>query len=197
MFEPQSVLASALKLPGRDGADGRRPLRLGEVRGWRLTQLAAFPKAVPEVEHAARSLFGVEPPDRDGLAVTADECLVMRTGPEAFWIVSPESQDVAAALRAVVRSDLGAVTSLSSSRARIYIEGVEASKVLSTSIAVDFNRSAFRVGHFAMTGLHHTAVLVHRTAAERYELYALRSFALWTWEWLTDAAWQFGYDIEI
>jgi methylglutamate dehydrogenase subunit D len=197
VFERQSALAGALKLPGRDGADGRRPLRLGEVRGWRLTQLAAFPEAVAEVEHAARSVLGVDPPDRGGSAVTADKCLVMRTGPEAFWIVSPESQDVADALRAVVGPDRGAITSLSSSRARLYVQGVDAPKVLSTSIALDFNHSAFRVGQFAMTGLHHTAVLVHRTAAERYELYVLRSFALWTWEWLTDAALQFGYDIGI
>jgi methylglutamate dehydrogenase subunit D len=195
VFERQSALAGALKLSGRDGADGRRSLRLGEVRGWRLIQLAAFPKAIAEVERAARSLLGVDPPVRGGSAVTADKCLVMRTGPETFWIVSPESEDVAAALQAVVRPDSGAVTPLSYSRARIYIEGVEASRVLSTSIALDFHRSTFRVGHFAMTGLHHTAVLVHRTAEERYELYVLRSFAPWTWEWLTDAALQFGYEI--
>jgi sarcosine oxidase subunit gamma len=64
-------------------------------------------------------------------------------------------------------------------------------------IALDFHQSTFRIGHFAMAGLHHTAVLVHRSGEERYELYVLRSFALWTWEWLTDAALQFGYEIGI
>jgi sarcosine oxidase subunit gamma len=167
------------------------------VRGWRLIQLAAFPKTIADVERAARALLGVDPPAHGGSAVTAEKCLLMRTGPEIFCIVSPESEDVAAALRAVVEPDSGTVTPLSYSRTRIYIEGAEASKVLSTSIALDFHRSAFPVGHFAMTGLHHTAVLVHRTAEERYELYVLRSFALWTWDWLTDAALQFGYEIGV
>lgn len=197
MFERQSVLAGALSLAGRDGADGRRLLRLGEVRGWRLVQLAAFPKAMAEVGRATRSLLGVDLPAQGGSVVAAEGRQLMKTGPEAFWIVSPDSEDLTVALRDIVGPGLGAVTPLSYSRTRIYIEGLEAAKVLSMGIALDFHRSTFRVGHFAMTALHHTAVLVHRTAEERYELYVLRSFALWTWEWLTDAALQFGYAIGI
>jgi methylglutamate dehydrogenase subunit D len=197
VFEQQSALAGALSLPGRDGADGRRLLRLGELRGWRLVQLAAFPKAMAEVERAARSLLGVELPAQARSVVTAGARRLMKTGPETFWIVSPDSEDVTTAMRAVVGPGLGAVTPLSCSRTRIYIEGVEAANVLSMGIALDFHRSIFRIGHFAMAGLHHTAVLVHRSGEERYELYVLRSFALWTWEWLTDAALQFGYEIRI
>jgi heterotetrameric sarcosine oxidase gamma subunit len=197
VFERQSALAGALSLAGRDGADGRRLLRLGEVRGWRLVQLAAFPKATAEVERAARSLLGVDLPVRGGSVVTTEDRQLMKTGPETFWIVSPDSEDLAPAMRAIIGPGLGAVTPLSYSRTRIYIEGLEAAKVMSMGIALDFHRSTFRVGHFAMTGLHHTTVLVHRIGEERYELYVLRSFALWTWEWLIDAALQFGYAIGI
>jgi heterotetrameric sarcosine oxidase gamma subunit len=197
VFEQQSAIAGALSLADRDGADGRRLLRLGEVRDWRLVQLAAFPKAMAEVERAARSLLGVDLPARGGSVVTAEDRQLMKMGPETFWIVSPDSEDLTAAMRAIVGPGLGAVTPLSCSRTRIYIEGLEAARVLSMGISLDFHRSTFRVGHFAMTGLHHTAVLVHRTEEERYELYAQRSFALWTWEWLTDAALQFGYAIGI
>lgn len=197
MFERQSALAGALSLAGRDGADGQRLLRLGEVRGWRLVQLAGFPQAMADVERAARSLLGVDLPARGGSVVTTEDRQLMKTGPETFWIVSPDSEDLTTALRAIVGPGLGAVTPLSNSRTRIYIEGLEAAKVVSMGIALDFHRSTFRIGHFAMTGLHHTTVLVHRTGEERYELYVLRSFALWTWEWLTDAALQFGYAIGI
>ena len=195
MLERQSALAGAPRLEGCDGSDGRRGLRLGEVRGWRLVQLAAFPATAEEVERAVRPLLGVDLPAEAGLVVTAQDRHLMKTGPETFWVVTHEAEDLTVSLRAAVRPALGAVTPLSNSRTRIYIEGPAAAKVLSMGIALDFQRHSFRVDHFALTGLHHTAVLVHRSGEERYELYALRSFALWTWEWLTDAALQFGYDI--
>jgi hypothetical protein len=46
-----------------------------------------------------------------------------------------------------------------------------------------------------LTGLHHTPVLLLRSAQNRYEIFALRTFALSVWEWLTDAALPWGYDI--
>jgi heterotetrameric sarcosine oxidase gamma subunit len=42
-----------------------------------------------------------------------------------------------------------------------------------------------------MTGLHHTPVLLHCTAEQRFELYAMRTFAMNVWEWLEDAALEF------
>ena len=195
MLERQSALAGAPVLEGRDGAGGRRGLRLGEMRGWRLVQLAAFPATVAEVGRAARPLFGVDLPAQGGLAVMAQDRQLMKTGPETFWVVTHDAEDLTVSLRAAVRPALGAVTPLSNSRTRIYIEGPDAPKVLSTGIPLDFQQQSFRVNDFALTGLHHTSILVHRSGEQRYELYALRSFALWTWEWLTDAALQFGYDI--
>jgi heterotetrameric sarcosine oxidase gamma subunit len=195
VLERQSALAGALRLEGCDDSGGRRRLRLGEVRGWRLVQLAAFPATVAEVERAVRPLLGVDLPAQGGLVITAQKRQLMKTGPEAFWVVTHEAEDLTVSLRAAVRSALGAVTPLSNSRTRIYIEGPDAPRVLSMGIPLDFQQQSFRVDHFALTGLHHTSILVHRSGEERYELYALRSFALWTWEWLTDAALQFGYDI--
>jgi methylglutamate dehydrogenase subunit D len=195
VLERQSALAGAPVLEGRDGAGGRRGLRLGEMRGWRLVQLAAFPATVAEVGRAARPLFGVDLPAQGGLAVMAQDRQLMKTGPETFWVVTHDAEDLTVSLRAAVRPALGAVTPLSNSRTRIYIEGPDAPKVLSTGIPLDFQQQSFRVNDFALTGLHHTSILVHRSGEQRYELYALRSFALWTWEWLTDAALQFGYDI--
>ena len=42
MPERHSVLESHLQAGGRDGVDGARSLRLAELRGWHLCQLAAF-----------------------------------------------------------------------------------------------------------------------------------------------------------
>ncbi len=92
---------------------------------------------------------------------------------------------------------MGAVTSLSHSRTRIFIEGEPAREVLARSIPLDFHPSAFVIGQFALTGIHHTPVLVHRSGEQRYEIYAMRTFALSVWEWLSDAALPFGYEVEL
>ena len=57
-------------------------------------------------------------------------------------------------------------------------------------------RKRLRNTSVALTGIHHTPVLVHRTSEQRYEIYAMRTFALSVWEWLSDAALPFGYEIE-
>jgi sarcosine oxidase subunit gamma len=91
---------------------------------------------------------------------------------------------------------MGAVTSLSHSRSRIFIEGRAAAEVLAKGIPLDFHPTVFTVGQFALTGLHHTPVLVHHSGETRYEIYAMRTFALSVWEWLTDAALPVGFDVE-
>ena len=108
--------------------------------------------------------------------------LESRRGPWHDWAIA-------------VGPSVGAVTPLSHSRTHILIEGAAARQVLSMGIALDFHPQAFPVNGFALTGLHHTPIRVHRSGAVPCELYALRSFALWTWEWLTDAALQRGYEI--
>jgi heterotetrameric sarcosine oxidase gamma subunit len=194
VLERQSALTDASSFQGRDGADGRRRLRLGEARDWRLAQVAAFPATAGDLARVLRSLLGVDPPVELGSVIAAQGRQLMKTGPGTFWVVTHASDDMTAALQAVVAASVGAVTPLSFSRTRLIIDGPAARRVLSTGIALDFHPEVFRAGHFAMTGLHHTPILIHRSGMERYELYVMRSFALWTWEWLTDAALQFGYD---
>jgi sarcosine oxidase subunit gamma len=89
-------------------------------------------------------------------------------------------------------NDLAILTPLSHSRTRIFIEGVAARDVLSKGIPLDFHTSVFKPGMFAMTGIHHTPVLLHCTSENRFEIYALRTFALSVYEWLTDAALEFA-----
>jgi sarcosine oxidase subunit gamma len=197
MLEPKSALASALEKGGRDGADGKRRCRLGELRGWVLLQVAGFPGTIAEVERVLPAVVGTALPRALGETTAAGAGRVFRTGPEQFWIVGPsQNGDGAEAhLRQAIPPTVGAVTSLSHSRTRIVIDGACARDVLRKGIPLDFDPDVFRVDQAALTGLHHTPILIHRAGADRYELYAMRSFALSVWEWLTDAAFEFGYDI--
>jgi sarcosine oxidase subunit gamma len=195
MLERRSALEKDLQESGRDGAKGERAVKLGELRGWSLVQVVAFPAEMAAFEAAVAPLLGASLPPKVGDGVTAQGRTIMRTGPEQFWIVGAESDDLAQRLSQAVAPTAGSVLPLSHSRTRIFIEGHAAREVLAKGIPIDFDANVFKVGQFALTALHHTPVLVHRTAADRYEIYAMRTFAHSIWEWLTDAAWPVGYDI--
>jgi methylglutamate dehydrogenase subunit D len=192
MLERRSALAGAL---GRGGAGETRRLALGEVRGWSLVQVAAFASTLPALANAVEPLLGAALPAGIGASVEAGSRRLFKTGPEQFWIVGPEADDLASALAATVVPAIGAVTSLSHSRTRIFVEGAAARDLLAKGVALDLHPDVFRLDEFALTGLHHTPVLLHRSAADRYELYAMRTFALSVWDWLTDAALPFGYEV--
>jgi sarcosine oxidase subunit gamma len=197
MLERRSALAEALGRAGPAGTGGARRLRLGEVRGWTLVQVTAFASSLAELELSVSAALGATGlPARIGIVVDAGLRRILRTGPEQFWILAPASDTLAARLQAVVAPAMGAVTPLSHSRSRIFIEGDAAGEVLAKGIPLDFHPAVFTVGQFALTGLHHTPVLVHRIAEARYEIYAMRTFALSIWEWLADAALPFGFDVE-
>ena len=175
MLERRSALAEAR--PYKSEA-----LQMGEAGGFTLIQVSGLDA---EFEKKLTGLIGVLPP-KVGTAVEHDDRTLMRSGPAQFWIIGPEADDLAARLAGNC-----AVISLSHSRTRIFLEGAPARDVLSKSIPLDFHPSVFTPGKFAMTGLHHTPVTVHCVSEHRFELYAMRTFAMSVWDWLCDAALEF------
>lgn len=111
---------------------------------------------------------------------------VQRVGAQETWATN---------LREAVPPEMGSVTGLSHARTRLFIEGTSAREVLSRGIALDLHPEVFKVDACALTGLESTPVLLHRTGLHRYELYVLRTYAEWIWEWLTDAALPFEYEV--
>jgi sarcosine oxidase subunit gamma len=174
MLERRSALATAHPFAWA-------ALTLGEVRNFTLTQVAGFGSFEADLAAIAGAL-----PETNDQAVENNGRTIFRTGPQSFWFVGPESDDLAAKL-----SGKAIVTPLSSSRTRISIEGCATRGVLSKGIPIDLHESVFTPGKFAMTGLHHTPILLHCTAEQRFELYAMRTFAMNVWEWLEDAALEF------
>lgn len=154
----------------------------GEVRGWALVQAAAFHSTHAEFRDAMRAQLGADLPAAIGQVIHANGRMLLKTGAEQYWIISPEPADID------VPAQIGAVTSLSHSRTRLFIDGPQAASVLAKGVPLDFHPDVFPVDHFALTGIHHTPVLIHRRGQDRYEIYALRTYAQTVWEWLSDAA---------
>lgn len=196
MLDASSVLIGVQRA-GRDGTGGQRLLRIGEARGWKLVQLAAFSTTAEELERAVRRSLGLELPARVGDARSAGARLLLRSGPEQFWIITEDGADLIPVLRSAVTPAIGSVTELSQSRARIWIDGPHSREVLAKGLAIDLDPRVFRPHSFALTGLHHSPVMVLRTDATRFELYVLRTFAVWAWEWLIDAALPYGYEVAV
>ena len=195
MFERHSVLDGALRSAGREGPDGVRRLRIGETRGWSLVQAAAFVSTSAEFGNAMRSILNVELPTRIGDVVHVDGRRLLKTGAAQYWIITRQDDDILPSLQRTVPAHIGAITPLSHSRTCIFIEGATACELLAKGVPLDFHPDVFRIDQFALTGLHHTPVLIHRRGEDLYELYALRTFGLSVWEWLTDAALPFGYEV--
>jgi methylglutamate dehydrogenase subunit D len=172
MLERRSALASATPYKSSK-------LSLAEAPGFTLTQVAGLDGGF---EGALSGIVG-DLPSRVGIALEQNGRTIFRIGPAQFWIVGPETDDAPQRLQ-----HLCAVTPLTHSRTRIMIEGAPARAVLAKLMPIDFHPAVFVPGCFALTGLHHTPVTVHCTGETRFDLYAMRTFALNLWEVVTDAA---------
>jgi sarcosine oxidase subunit gamma len=61
---------------------------------------------------------------------------------------------------------------------------------------LDFHPSRFAAGHCAQTSLGHANTLINCIDDESiFDLFVLRSYAVSFWEWITDAAGEFGYRV--
>lgn len=180
MLEPRSPIAGL--------SVDYAAVRIGEVFGWSLIQLAAFAATRTAAEKAMTSVLGKKPPGTIGKTAAAGDTLLFRTGPEQVWLLGGAASDLAEKLAAVIGPEYGAITDLSHSRCRIFLEGPKAREVLAKGIPLDLDPTHFRAGQFALTGLHHTPVLLYRSDADRYEIWPMRTFARSIWDWLADAA---------
>jgi sarcosine oxidase subunit gamma len=181
-----------------DGANSHdRALRLGEVANSRLLHIGIFPGASARaaVAAAASALLGGSLPESPVRAAAAGNHLIFRIAPDQYWIVGGGEHELEASLRTAIPADAGCVTSLDGARTRLFIEGPRARDLLCRLVPIDLHPTVFPVGGFAQTGIHHVAGLLLRAHEDRYEFFALRTFAAFTWEVLLDAARPFGYEI--
>jgi heterotetrameric sarcosine oxidase gamma subunit len=195
MLERRSALATVLD-PALAVADApTHDHRLGEIRGHVLIQAAGFRSTVQLLEQKLTDVTGLGIPPRIGLVVRSDTAKILRTGPEQFWIVARGLPDLDARLQAAIPQTVGGIIALTNSRTRIYVEGPHARDILLKGFAIDLAPDRFPVDHFVLTGLDHTPVLLYRSTQDRYEIWTMRTFARTVWDWLTDAALEFGASV--
>ena len=196
MFEHRSPLAAHFGGGGRDGVDGCRDLRLGEIGGWHLLQVGALRRASMPIGATFEAVCGCPPPSSPRLVTRCGDRRLYRLADDQYWILTPDAQLPAAFARALAPGT-GTSTVLTHARVRLAIEGKAAALLLTHLVPIDLRDRNFPVGAFAQTGLHHTPVLLERSGSQRYELYLLHSFAVSAWEWIIDSALPYGYNLRL
>ncbi len=168
MLDATSPLASVSAFTAKD-------VSIREEGGFTLTQVAGLGKGFEKPLAAAVGKL----PAKVCAAQANGAFTVFRTGPQQFWCVGD-------ALPQGLPAEC-LVTPLTSSRCRMRVEGALARRVLARAAAIDFEPRSFKPGEAAMTGIHHTPVLIHCVGDNAFHVYAMRTFALAVWEWLVDA----------
>ncbi len=196
MFERTTSLAGCLDAGGRDGAEGGRRLRIGEVRGTSLVQVGTWTEVHAACAASLARVCGCDPPASPRVATDRGAHRLYRIAPDQWWIATHD-EDLPATLEREIGAAGGAVTVLSDARVRLAIDGVAAKALLSRLVPLDLRDAAFPVGAFAQTGVHHAPALLDRIGAARYDLYVLTTYAVSTWEWTLDQALPFGYDVVV
>jgi len=193
VLKSRSALENYRAQPGVDGANGNRALRLGEVTDTRLVQVGIYPGGTTRVAAAVLPILGGPLPDSTVCAAVTVDHRIMRIASDQYWVVGGDS-GLEKQLRSAIPTDAGCVTSLDAARTRLLLEGRAVRALLGRLAPIDLDPMVFPVNAFAQTGIHHVPVLILRSSEERYELFALRTFAASTWDVLLDAARLFGYE---
>jgi methylglutamate dehydrogenase subunit D len=163
-------MLEALSPLGLNARFERRDIHLAEDAEFTLTQIAGSEKVIQQ-------RLG-KLPMKIGSVLALEERSILRVAPKQFWVLGEP----------MTASEGVFVTPLTSSRARIVLEGQRARDVLSAIALIDFHTDNFKPGQFVMTGIHHTPVTIVCVMENMFHIYALRTFARTVWEWLCDVA---------
>ena len=165
----------------------RRPASLVQVAGW--------PSAAGALTARLREVAGIEPPTA-GKTASGGDLTLLWTAPGRWLVVSETRADLAATLTAAVAADIGTVSDLGHARCVFRLLGPMAPSVLAKGLPIDLHLRAFPVDGVVQGSIHHMQVLVHRVAADAFDLYVFRGFAVSLLEWLTDAAAEYGCTVD-
>ena len=156
-----------------------------------VVQVAGWPSAAGVLTARVGQTTGVAPPP-PGNGASNDDLTLLWTAPGRWLIVSETRADLAATLIAAIDVDIGTVSDLGHARCVFRLSGPMAPSVLAKGLPIDMHLRAFPVDGVVQGSIHHIGVLVHRAAADAFDLYVFRGFAVSLLEWLTDAATEYG-----
>ena len=89
----------------------------------------------------------------------------------------------------------GTLNDVSSGRTILRVSGANARGVLAKGCPLDLHASAFLTDHCAQSRIGSLNVLIDHVEEDTFDIYVARGFGLTFWEWLCEAALEYGYRV--
>ena len=193
MLEQLSALAAHYHTgpTGDVGADGPG-VTLREVRDAGLWQISAWPETMDEVGQKLAEQVGADAALGPLQSVAGAKGTLLRVQPFVWWLTRSDEATAKQAME--IDAEQGTSLDLSHSRTVIRIEGPRARDLLNRGLPTDLRPESFPDGGFAGGAIHLVGVNLHHRDGG-YDLYVPRGFAVTLWEFLTETAAQWGYEV--
>lgn len=190
MADPYSPLTTVLNPSKFGGLAGATTVELHEKPVGGLVQIAGWDGFDTLIE----ALLGLSTPWSFQTAQAAQGGMVFKIAPTRVMLQHDDAAALAS-LTATLAPEQAGVVDLANAKCRLHLSGASAEAVLHRVAALDFSPEAFPVGDFRQSGIHHVAVLFHRTGPQAFELYIPTTWAMSIFEYMRDAARSFGLAI--
>jgi sarcosine oxidase subunit gamma len=197
--------ASVAKPPPSISAEDKGHSPLAGLGGAEAIELAEAPfvgkliirgnAADEKFRDAVGEIIGAHPPTKANTAAAAGEFLILWLGPDEWQIHCPPQQtaEIAAKLRAKWQDTHSAAVEVSDYYLQITIGGDAARAALQSGCPLDLHPRKFCAGACAQTRFHNAAIVLRQTAdtPPAYNIQVRRSFAVYVWKHLCEAAREF------
>jgi heterotetrameric sarcosine oxidase gamma subunit len=193
MLEKSSALAAHYHTgaAGDIGADGPG-VTLHEIRNAGLWQVSGWPETMNTVGERLAGIVGVDGAPGPLKSVEGAKGTLIRVQPFVWWLTRADAATAAEAM--AIDPEQGTALDLSHSRTVIRVEGPRARDLLNRGLSTDLRPARFPDGSFAGGAIHLVGVnLLHREGG--FDLCIPRGFAVTLWEFLTETAAQWGYEV--
>lgn len=196
------MLNAARVGPFDAGLARHQPNRQGLVqvhmRAGRLTHVTQIGTWIGGWDALAAHLAHVMPvPPATGRSAWQGNDWIARSGPEEMLVVTVSGSPLPQRIAEAVPPDLGHSLDLSHARCRLRMHGAGVVASLQKLFALDFREPAFGVGEVRQSGSHHLPALLHRVAADAFDLYLNTTYARDQAESVFDAAHEFGAELSV
>lgn len=142
---------------------------------------------------AVTGVIDVVPPTQPCTSVSGLLGSILWLGPDE-WLVISETQrgaEISASLGKALAGIHASVTEVGDGRTVFTLSGAAARRVLAKGCSIDFHPRVYSPGRCVQTLLAKASVLIHAASADGFDIYVARSFADYSWAWLTNAAAEF------